>query len=320
MDRGQGGLQRSVTLSIPFRLFPSLFGASLNPATLSRCLRTLGDLVRRGGVTSLVLQMVPLIVQIWARSGFDRIEEFLGYLKDYQEKIPFELEGEASELEMMRALGTRLDLSTAYHPQTDGKSERTIQAMEDMLRACVIHFGGSWDTHLPLVEFSYNNSYYTSIKCALFKVLYGRKCRSPLCWLEARDRQLTRLDIIQEMEEDLVLLKVSPWKGLIRFGKRGKLNLTYIGPFKILERVGAVAYRLELPQELSGEIQIMDKLQFVKEPLEIIDHEVWRLKHSQIPIVKVRWNSRRGLEYTWECEDEIKRKYSHMFANTTPIG
>ncbi|GJS11509.1 putative reverse transcriptase domain-containing protein [Tanacetum coccineum] len=98
---------------------------------------------------------------------------------------------------LQKALGTQLNMSTAYHPQTDGQSERTIQTMEDMLRACVIDLAGSWDIHLPLVEFSYNNSYHTSIKCTSFEVLYGQKCRSPPCWLETEDRKLTRLDVIQ---------------------------------------------------------------------------------------------------------------------------
>ncbi|GKA89485.1 hypothetical protein Tco_0811297, partial [Tanacetum coccineum] len=108
---------------------------------------------------------------------------------------------------LQKALGTRLDMSTAYHPEIDGQSERMIQTLEDMLRTCVIDLGGSWDTHLPLVEFSYNNSYHTSIKCAPFEALYGRKCRSPLCWLETGDRQLTRLDIIQETIDKITAIK-----------------------------------------------------------------------------------------------------------------
>ncbi|GJS04734.1 putative reverse transcriptase domain-containing protein [Tanacetum coccineum] len=179
-----------------------------------------------------------------------------------------------------KALGTRLDMSTAYHPQTDGQSERTIQTLEDMLRACVLDFGKGWDKHLPLVEFSYNNSYHASIKAAPFEALYGRKCRSPICWAEVGDRQLTGPEIIHETTEkivqikshiqaardrqksyanvrrkplkfqigDKVMLKVSPWKGVIRFGNRGKLNPRYIGPFKIIAKVGTVAYRLEIPE------------------------------------------------------------------------
>ncbi|GJY88493.1 retrotransposon protein, putative, ty3-gypsy subclass [Tanacetum coccineum] len=275
-----------------------------------------------------------------------------------------------------KALGTRLDMSTAYHPETDGQSERTIQTLEDMLRACVLDFGKGWDKHLPLVEFSYNNSYHTSIKAAPFEALYGRKCRSPICWAEVGDSQLTGPEIIHETTEkivqiksriqaardrqksyadvrrkplefqvgDKVMLKVSPWKGVIRFGKRGKLNPRYIGPFKIIAKVGTVAYRLELPEKLSrvhstfhvsnlkkcladeplaiplDEIQVDDKLHFIEEPVEIMDREVKRLKQSRIPIVKVRWNSRRGPEFTWEREDQMQKKYPHLFTNSAPAA
>ncbi|GKE45174.1 putative reverse transcriptase domain-containing protein [Tanacetum coccineum] len=184
---------------------------------------------------------------------------------------------------LQMALGPRLDMSMAYHPQTDGQSERTIQTLEDMLRACVMDFEGSWDTHLPLIKFSYNNSYHKSIKCAPFEALYGRKCRSPVIWAEVRESQLIGPEFVQEttkkimqikerlktagdhqksyadkrrkplefIVDDRVLLKVSPWKGVVRFGKNGKLALRYVGLFEIVERVGPVAYRLRLPQELS---------------------------------------------------------------------
>nr|GFC28976.1 reverse transcriptase domain-containing protein [Tanacetum cinerariifolium] len=105
---------------------------------------------------------------------------------------------------LQEALGTQLDLSIAYHPETNGQSERTIQTLEDMLRACVIDFGSSWGKHLPLVEFSYNNSYHASIKAALFEALYGRKCRSPICWSEVGESQLTGPELVRETTEKIV--------------------------------------------------------------------------------------------------------------------
>ncbi|GJU11920.1 putative reverse transcriptase domain-containing protein [Tanacetum coccineum] len=246
---------------------------------------------------------------------------------------------------LQKALGTSLDMSTAYHPQTDGQSERTIQTLEDMLRACVIDFGNGWVKHFPLVEFSYNNSYHASIKAAPFEALYGRKCRSPVCWAEVGQVQLTGPELRKPMEfqvGDKVMLKVSSWKGVVRFGKRGKLNPRYVGTFKVLKKVGAVAYKLELPQELSRVhntfhvsnlkkcysddplvvplegLQVDDKLHFVEEPVEIMDREVKQLRRSRVPIVKVRWNSRRGPEFTWEREDQFRKKYPHLFTKIAP--
>ncbi|GJR33065.1 putative reverse transcriptase domain-containing protein [Tanacetum coccineum] len=135
-------------------------------------------------------------------------------------------------------------MSTADHPETDGQSERIIQTLEDMLRAYVIDFGSSWDRHLSLVEFSYNNSYHASIKAAPFEALYGR------------NRQKSYADVRRKPLEFnvgyMVMLNVSSWKGVIRFGKHGKLSPRYVGSFKIIDRIGSVAYKLELPDELHG--------------------------------------------------------------------
>ncbi|GJW50527.1 putative reverse transcriptase domain-containing protein [Tanacetum coccineum] len=152
-------------------------------------------------------------------------------------------------------LGTKLSMSTVYHSETDGQSERTIQTLKDILRACVIDFGKGWVKHLPLAEFLYNNDYHDSIKAAPYEALYGQKCRSPVCLAEVGEAQLTGPKMIQETTKKIVLIKVmikvSPWKGVVRFGKRGKLNPRYVRPFKVLAKVGKVAYKLELPQEFS---------------------------------------------------------------------
>ncbi|GJY60282.1 putative reverse transcriptase domain-containing protein [Tanacetum coccineum] len=275
-----------------------------------------------------------------------------------------------------KALGTRLNMSITYHLQTDGQCERTIQTMEHTLRVCVLDFEKGWDRHLSLVEFSYNNSYHTSIKATPFKALHERKYWSPICWAKVEDSQIIGPEIIHETTEkiiqiksriqaardcqksyadvrrkpfefqvgDKVMLQVSPWKGVIHFGKRGKLNPRYIGLFNILTKVRTVAYRLELPEQLSrvhstfyvsnmkkclsdetlaiplGEIQIDDKLHFIEEPVKIIDREVKRLKQSCIPIVKVHWNSKRGPEFTWKREDQMQKKYPHLFANSAPVA
>ncbi|GKC80471.1 putative reverse transcriptase domain-containing protein [Tanacetum coccineum] len=213
-----------------------------------------------------------------------------------------------------------------------------------------------------------------SIKAALFEALYGRKCRSPVCWADVREVQLTGPEIVQETTKkiiqikqriqaahdrqksyaylkhkpmefqvgDKVMLKVLPWKGIVRFGKRGTLNPRYVGPFKVLEKVGFIAYKLELPQELSRVhntfhvsnlkkcyfedpfpvplegLQVDDKLYFVEDTVEIMDREVKQLRQSHVPIFKVRWNTRRGPEFTWEREDQFRKKYPHLFTKTAP--
>ncbi|GJS76013.1 reverse transcriptase domain-containing protein, partial [Tanacetum coccineum] len=188
-----------------------------------------------------------------------------------------------------KAMGTRLDMSTAYHPETDGQSERTIQTLEDMLRACVIDFGNGWEGHLPLIEFSYNNSYHASIKAAPFEALYGRKCRSPVCWAEVGDARLTGPELVHETTEkivqikhrmqaahdrqksyadvrrkplefqvgDRVMLKVSPWKGRVH------------STFHVSNLKKCLSDEpLEVPLD---EIHIDDKLRFVEELVEILD-------------------------------------------------
>ncbi|GKC38906.1 putative reverse transcriptase domain-containing protein [Tanacetum coccineum] len=206
---------------------------------------------------------------------------------------------------MQSALGTQLDMSTAYHPETDRQSERTIQTLEDMLQTCIIDFGKGWERHLPLVEFSYNNSYHASIKAAPFEALYGRKCRSPVYWAKDGDVQLTGPEIIHETTEkivqirqclqvardqqrsyanirekplefqvgDRVMLKVSPQKGVIRFGKQGNLNPRNVhSTFHVSNLKKCLSNEsIIIPMK---ELQLDDKLNFVEELIEIMDREV----------------------------------------------
>ncbi|KAK8554298.1 hypothetical protein V6N12_031263 [Hibiscus sabdariffa] len=246
------------------------------------------------------------------------------------------------------ALGTSLNFSTAFHPQTDGQSERAIQILGDILWGCVIDFRGSWEDFLPLAEFAYNNSYQASIRMALYEALYGRKCRTPICWTELYDRKTLGPELIQETENtvrlirdrlkqafdrqkyyadrrrkdiefavgDQVFLKVSPWKKVLYFGQKGKLSPRFIGPYRILERVGTVAYRLELPPQLSRihnvfhvsmlrqyspdpshiiqvqDVELRPDLSYDEEPVQILDQDERILRNRRIPMVKVQWSNR----------------------------
>nr|GEZ05574.1 putative reverse transcriptase domain-containing protein [Tanacetum cinerariifolium] len=184
-----------------------------------------------------------------------------------------------------KALGTILDMSTAYHPETDGQSERTIQTLKDMLSACVIDFGKGWVNHLPLVYFFYNNSYHASIKASPFEALYGRKFCSPVCWNEVGEFHLTGQEIVQETTENIV--QIEQRIQAARDRQKSYANLK--------------------PVLLDG-LHFDDKLGFVEEHVEIMDREVKRLRNSRVPIFKVWWNSRRGPEFTWERKDQFKKK------------
>nr|XP_033516013.1 uncharacterized protein LOC117280405 [Nicotiana tomentosiformis] len=268
-----------------------------------------------------------------------------------------------------KRLGTKVNLSTAFHPQTDGQPERTIQTLEDMLRACVIDFGGNWDDHLPLIEFAYNNSYQASIGMAPYEALYGRRCRSPVGWFEPAEvpligpefvcEALEKVHLIRErlkaaqnrqksysdkrhrdldfMVSDKVFLKVSPMKGVMRFGRKGKLSPRFIGPYEIIEKKGNVAYELALPVELSSvhpvfhvsmlrkyihdeshiiptdTIEIKEGLTYEEVPIEILDRQVRKLRTKDIASKKVLWSNHDSKEATWDVEEDMRKKYPYLF-------
>ena len=268
-----------------------------------------------------------------------------------------------------KTLGTKLNFSTAYHPQSDGQTERVIQILEDMLRASMLDFKEKWDESLPLVKFAYNNSYQSSIKMAPYEALYGKRCRSPICWEEIGERKYIGPELVQQAEEklrvvrehltaaqnrqkkqadtkwrevefqegDLVYLKVSPRKGTRRFGLKGKLSPRYVGPFQIIGRVGPVAYRLELPPNLSGvhnvfhvstlkkcetlpeatQLPIMElrpDLSYEEYPLRILDVKDRVMRKRTIRFVKVQWSNHNEDEATWEKEDELHKNFPHLLS------
>ncbi|XP_043693040.1 uncharacterized protein LOC122643487 [Telopea speciosissima] len=217
-------------------------------------------------------------------------------------------------------MGSELSHSSAHHPETDGQSERTIQTLEDMLRACALEMSGSWDEHLSLVELAYNNSYHASIEMTPFKALYDR-----------------RRQHIQFRVGEKAFLKVSPVKGVVRFRKRGKLSPRYIGPYEIIARVGVVAYQLALPPSLAGvhdvfhvsmlrqyipdashllpqqPAKLIGDLTYEEVPEEIVDRKEHNLRNRTISFVKVRWSNHSAAEASWEREDLMGERYPYLF-------
>nr|GEW01490.1 putative nucleotidyltransferase, ribonuclease H [Tanacetum cinerariifolium] len=238
-----------------------------------------------------------------------------------------------------------------------------------MLQACVIDFGGNWDDHLPLVEFAYNNSYHTSIKMPHYEMLYGRKCRTPVYWDEVGSRELASTDVVLATTEkigiirerlkeaqdrwksyankrrrlikfnvgDFIMLKVSPWKGVMRFKNKGKLSPRFIGPFKILKRVDEVAYVLELLKEMKGihntfhvsylresladesnviasdEVEISLELNFQEEQVAILGRKSRQLRNKEISLVKVKWKHQKGKSIICEPKEKMRIRYPQLF-------
>ena len=278
-------------------------------------------------------------------------------------------------------MGTKLKFSINFHQQIDSQTERTNQTLEDMLRACALDFKGSWCKFLPLAEFAYNNSYQATIGMAPYEALYGRRCRSPICWHEAGEKKLMeselkkntdfkeKTDFVNKTSEvvkviqqriataqsrqksyadvrrsplefevgDSVFIKVAPMKGVMRFGKRGKLSPRYVGPYEVIERIGKVAYKLELPQEMASihnvfhvsmlkkyvpdsshvikpqVVHIQEDMSYEEKPVEILDRKMKTLRTKEISLVKVLWRNQKTEEATWEREDTMRANYPELF-------
>nr|GEW80958.1 putative reverse transcriptase domain-containing protein [Tanacetum cinerariifolium] len=193
-------------------------------------------------------------------------------------------------------------------------TSRFWQSMQEALGTCLaMNFGGSWDVHLSLVEFSYNNSYHSSVRCASFEALYGRKFRSSIMWTEVGEGQLIGPELVQETTEKISQIKDRlKTARVVRFGKKGELAPRFVEAFEIIEKKCLPDPTLQVPLD---EIRIDAKLNYVEDPVEILEREFKMLKRSRISIVKVRWNSKRGPEFTWEREDQMKLKYLHLFSD-----
>jgi hypothetical protein len=265
-----------------------------------------------------------------------------------------------------KGLGTSLIRSTAYHPQIDGQTERVNVVLEDMLRACVLSSRGSWESWLPLADFSYNNSYQESIKMAPFEALYDRKCRTPLNWVKTGERRYYGVDFIEEAENkvhiiqqnmkmaqsrqksyadrrrplvfevgDYVYLKVTPMKK--RFGVQRKLAARFVGPYKILERRGLVAYKLELPEIMSTVFLVFHVSQLKKcllvpeeriepqgiklkldlvyheQPVRVLDTKERATQNGVVKTYKIQWSHHDEGDATWETGEYLQKTYEDFY-------
>nr|GEU39910.1 putative reverse transcriptase domain-containing protein [Tanacetum cinerariifolium] len=241
---------------------------------------------------------------------------------------------------LQNAWGTRLKFSTTFHPETDGQTKQTIQTLEDMLRSCALEWNGNWDEYLCLMEFAYNNSWRASIKAAPYELLYGRKCRAPICWNKVGECVIEGPELIEVTNENVTIAKekLKEARGVRRFGIKGKLSPRFIGPFEILDRVGEVSYRLALPTQLSHVNNVFHvsllrgykyhplhvvsylldhihkDLSLVEEPEKILDRQERVMRNKTISFVKILWKNHPEREATWETEESIRASYPCFFS------
>ncbi|KAA0033199.1 pol protein [Cucumis melo var. makuwa] len=227
---------------------------------------------------------------------------------------------------LQAAMGKRLDFSTTFHPQTDGQTEHLNHVLEDMLRACALEFPGSWDSHLHLMEFAYNNSFQATIGMAPFEALYDKCCRSPVCWDEVGEQRLVGPELVQSTNEAIqkirsLFLKVAPMKGVLQFETRGKLSPRFVVSFEILERIGPVGYRLALPPSLSEvhdvfHVSMLRK--YVPDPSHVVDYEPLEidenLSYTEQPVDVL---GREVEEATWDREDDMELVIQICLRNRT---
>ncbi|GJR81143.1 putative reverse transcriptase domain-containing protein [Tanacetum coccineum] len=265
--------------------------------------------VQRHGVPEVAVKSFQTVMVASHSHTYASSSEGIGYKTTHRVRltIPFKTDWQ-SRAYISHLPQRAINVSTIHEAMVTGRNVDPVIWIE---------VGENWDTHLLLVKFSYNNNYHTSIKCAPFEALYGRKCRSPVIWTGVGESQHIGPEIMQETTEKIIQIKERLKAARSRkksYADRSRKPLE----FKVGDRVLLKCLADSDVQVPLEEIEIDENLRFIEEPIEIVERDVKRLKRRRIPLVKVRWNSRKGAEYTWELEDQFRKKYSHLFSKPVP--